>query len=254
MLEIKNLYAGYGKEENIIKDINFKVNENDFFIILGPNGAGKTTILKSISQNIDYTGEILFNNQNIKHISTKDRAKIIGVLLQRNYVTYSYTVREIVELGLYSKSYGFFEKSLDKDYKEELIYNAILETGLSGYENRSVLTLSGGEIQRVFLAQVLVQDPDILVLDEPTNHLDYPYQEKIFEIVDNFRKKDNKSVIAVIHDLKIARYYGDKAILLKDGKTIGYGDIEDVMSKDLLKKAYDMDIHNWMNRLNKKWE
>lgn len=254
MLEIKNLYAGYGKEENIIKDINFKVNENDFFIILGPNGAGKTTILKSISQNIDYTGEILFNNQNIKHISTKDRAKIIGVLLQRNFVTYSYTVREIVELGLYSKSYGFFEKSLDKAYKEELIYNAILETGLSGYESRSVLTLSGGEIQRVFLAQVLVQDPDILVLDEPTNHLDYPYQEKIFEIVDNFRKKDNKSVIAVIHDLKIARYYGDKAILLKDGKTIGYGDIEDVMSEDLLKKAYDMDIHNWMNRLNKKWE
>lgn len=242
MLKLEELSVSYGNM-HILKDISFEVKEGDWLMIMGANGAGKTTITTAISQKIPYQGKIILKGKNIKEYSSKERARQIGILLQNHYLQYSYKVKDIVALGGYSR-----EKPLKKEMK-----SALELTGISKMENRSVLTLSGGELQRTFLAQILVQDPAIMILDEPANHLDIVYQEMIFDLIDKWRKKEGKAVISVVHDLRLARYYGTKALLLKDGRVLKWGEIKEVMTRENLEKAYNIDIYKWMDKLNSKW-
>lgn len=174
MLKVENLSVSFSHIQ-ILKDINFELKENDWLMIIGPNGAGKTTIANAISQSIDYVGKITMENRNIKNMNPRDRAKEIGVLMQNHYVSYDFKVKDVVGLGSYSRSKGVFgNPSMDE---EERLKESLKMTGMEEFADRSVLTLSGGELQRTFLSQLLVQDPKLMILDEPTNHLDLVYQE-----------------------------------------------------------------------------
>lgn len=250
MLDIKKLSVSFS-DIKILEDVSFSVNPGDWVMIIGPNGAGKTTITNSISQNVNYTGDILIDNKNISEMHSKQRAKEIGVLMQNHYVSYSYTVRDVVSLGNYARSGGIFKEN---KIEEEKIEKALELTGISHLKCRSVLSLSGGELQRVFLSQLLLQDPKIMILDEPTNHLDLVYQESIFNLIKEWKNVKNRAVISVVHDLRLARMYGNKAVLLKNGKVFSYGNIEDVMTKENLKEVYTFDVYNWMNKLNENWQ
>lgn len=251
MLDVKNLSVKYGETE-ILNDINFNIDSGDWLMIIGPNGAGKTTIAKAISQSISYSGEIIMNNKNVSEMDYKEKAINIGVLMQNHYVAYSYTVKEVVSLGTYSRREGFFSRK-EKGEKEK-INEALEKTGLLDMKDRSILTLSGGEIQRTFLSQLLLQNPKLMILDEPTNHLDLVYQEEVFELIDKWRKEKDRAVISVVHDLRLARAYGNKVLLLDKGEVFSFGDTEDVMTRENLKKVYNIDVYRWMNELNEKWE
>lgn len=251
MLDVKNLSVKYGETE-ILNDINFNIDSGDWLMIIGPNGAGKTTIAKAISQSISYSGEIIMNNKNVSEMDYKEKAINIGVLMQNHYVAYSYTVKEVVSLGTYSRREGFFSRK-EKGEKEK-INEALEKTGLLDMKDRSILTLSGGEIQRTFLSQLLLQNPKLMILDEPTNHLDLVYQEEVFELIDKWRKEKDRAVISVVHDLRLARAYGNKVLLLDKGEVFSFGDTEDVMTRENLKNVYNIDVYRWMNELNEKWE
>ena len=119
---------------------------------------------------------------------------------------------------------------------------------------RNMLTLSGGETQRVFLAQVFAQDPEILILDEPANHLDLPFQRDLFTMIGEWLKQPGRAVITVMHDLTLARRYGTHALLMSEGKAVGCGPIGEVMTRENLQKAYGMDIYGWMKDLLEEWK
>lgn len=122
-------------------------------------------------------------------------------------------------------------------------------------ENQSVLTLSGGELQRTFLAQLLAQNPQILLLDEPSNHLDLKYQKKVFELVGDWLAKDeSRAVVSVVHDLSLAKAYGSHAMLMNGGRAISQGGIDEVLTGENLDRAYDMDVHGWMRSMLGQWE
>ena len=117
-----------------------------------------------------------------------------------------------------------------------------------------MLTLSGGETQRVFLAQVLAQNPQILVLDEPANHLDLNYQQQIFSLIQEWLKEPGRAVLSVVHDLSLARKYGTHAILMDHGKSISQGIISDVMTPDNLQQVYGMNVYEWMREMLSQWQ
>ena len=117
-----------------------------------------------------------------------------------------------------------------------------------------MLTLSGGELQRTFLAQVFAQNPQVLILDEPANHLDLIYQKHIFSLVKDWLKEPGRAVLSVVHDLSLARRYGTHALLLHGGKCIAQGRMREVLTPENLDKVYGMDVYKWMRELLGQWD
>ena len=251
MLEVKNLTVKIGGS-NIVDAVSFPVEEKQWLMIVGPNGAGKSTIVNAISQGVPYTGRILYDGADISACKPVDRAKLLGVLMQYHFVGYSFTVEEVVKLGRYSYAPGLFSR-LDEESNAKIV-EAMEQTGILSIRNQSVLTLSGGELQRTFLEQLFAQDPRLLILDEPTNHLDLIYQKQVFELVSDWIKHPGRAVISVVHDLSLAKSYGTHALLLDNGKVLASGPVKEVLTREYLQKAYSMDVHLWMKKMLEQWE
>jgi iron complex transport system ATP-binding protein len=251
MLEVKNLTVQYGSLK-IIDDLTFAVKPQEWLMVVGPNGAGKSTVVSAIAQGIPYRGKVSLGDHDVAKMKPKDAAKHFGVLTQNHSVGYSFTVEEVVRLGRYAFSKGMFSAENDEDVQK--IEKAIEITGLEAYRKQSVLTLSGGELQRTFLAQLLAQDPMLLILDEPTNHLDLVYQKQIFELIKNWIKDTGRAVMSVVHDLSLAKAYGTHALLLDKGRIVSDGTIDAVLTAEHLNQVYAMDVYAWMHQMLSQWD
>lgn len=251
ILEGHGVSVRYG-DTTILDRVSFSVSEGEWLMIVGPNGAGKSTIINAISGGTPYTGEILLRGRNIRQYRPAELARNIGILAQNHYVGYSFTIREVVGLGRYAFRKGLLG-GID-ERKEDLVDKALEMTGLTQLQDHSVLQLSGGELQRTFLAQLFAQDPDVLILDEPTNHLDLIYQKQIFALVSDWLRQEGRAVVSVVHDLSLAKAYGDSALLLQKGRVIAEGDIPSVFAPEALEQAYAMDVYAWMREMLGQWE
>lgn len=250
MLEVRHLSVKYGNKV-IVDDVSFCVEEGQWLMIIGPNGAGKTTIVSAVSQSAPYQGEILFEGKNIRRCKSRELAKKIGVLTQNHYVGYGFTVEEVIRLGRYAYTKSFFS-GRDSD-GEDKVKLAILRTGMEPYLHQSVLTLSGGELQRTFLAQLFAQDPKLLMLDEPTNHLDLVYQKQVFGLVKSWIAETHGAVVSVVHDLSLAKRYGTHGILMNHGKIMAAGTVDEVTAPEQLNRVYSMDVYGWMREMYGQW-
>ena len=250
MLEVNNLSVSYGLSE-AVRNICFEVHSCQWLMIAGPNGAGKSTIINAITQAIPYSGMVLYNKKDVKKATPRNIALWLGVLSQSSHVGYPFTVEEVVRLGRYAYSKGFLSGHDKAD--DTAVDIAIASTGLTDMRQRTVTTLSGGELQRTFLAQVFAQNPKILLLDEPANHLDPVYQKQIFELVRDWMDNTKGAVISVVHDLSLAKKYGTHALLLKDGKQYAYGTVAESLTAQKLQSVYSMDISAWMRDLLSVW-
>lgn len=251
MLEVQNLTVQYGAHK-IVDDVSFKVSNGQWLMLAGPNGAGKSTIVNAISQGTSYTGNVIFEGNNLKNCKAGKLAHSIGVLSQNHNVGYSFTVEEVVRLGRYSYSKGLFSGSDSKD--NDMVEKALEMTGMLAQAGQSVLTLSGGELQRTFLAQLFAQDPQLLILDEPTNHLDLVYQKQVFGLIKEWIAKTNRAVISVVHDLNLAKAFGTHAILLEHGKAVAGGTVSEVFTRENLKQVYSIDVYEWMQTMLNQWK
>ena len=251
MLKAENVTVRFG-EHTVVDGLSFCLQEGQWLMLAGPNGAGKSTLINAVAQGAPYTGDIFLAGKNIRRYRPAQLARRIGVLSQKNNVGYSYTVEEVVGLGRYAHSRGFLAgKDDDGDARVE---NALELTGLTELRSASVLTLSGGELQRTFLAQVFAQDPEILILDEPANHLDLIYQKHIFSLISDWLKRPGRAVISVVHDLSLAKRYGTHAVLMDKGRCVAQGRLADVFTPENLQAVYNMDVYAWMNEMLGQWK
>lgn len=250
MLEVKNLSVTLGGTQ-ILEDVSFSAHEGQWLMILGPNGAGKSTIVNAISGGVPYTGEVRLDGENVRRMKPRARARRLGVLSQNHHISYAFTVEEIVRMGRYAHARSPFSPHGEGD--EAAFLDAVEKTGLTGFLKQSMLTVSGGEMQRAFLAQLLCQDPRLMLLDEPTNHLDPKYQKQIFDLVRRWVAQSGRCVVSVVHDLSLARAYGTHALLLKDGRVRAFGDMRAVLTDEHLRQVYDMDVCGWMRTLYEGW-
>jgi len=251
MLNINNLYAGYNNVD-VIFNINFKVENGESLCLLGPNGCGKSTLLKSISRIIDYRGSVMIDGKDISTVTRKELARKIALLSQSTQVFFPYTVYETVSMGRYAYSQGFLRDLSAED--ENALKNILIKLDLWDIKDRMIDELSGGTLQRVFLARTLAQTPDIILLDEPANNLDLKHQIELLKFLKEWVKENNKSVIGVFHDLNLARHFGDTAILMNSGELAANGKIDEILNSDVLCKVFDIDIHAFMRESFEKWK
>ena len=250
MIEVKNIYCGYDNKK-IIKDLSFNVNNGENLCIVGPNGCGKSTLLKSIANIIEYEGSVKIDNKEVISFSRIDLAKKVALMSQTSQIYFPYTVYDTVSLGRYAYSKGVFSKLSLTD--KRIIVDSMKKVGIYELKDKLITELSGGQLQRVFLAKIFAQDPDIILLDEPTNHLDFKNQIDLLENLNEWVKTNNKIVIGVLHDLNLVQYFADKVLMIQSGKVVSYGRPEDVLKGEILNDIYGMDIKEFMVNILQKW-
>jgi len=237
MLKLRNVRCGYGDGEEIIKGVSLSVDKGEFVGIVGPNGCGKSTLIKGISGILKSTGEILLENDGLKKLSATQIAKKLAVVPQSFHTEFGFTVHEIVSMGRtpYLKR---FKGESPEDFKATKY--AMEATDIACFADKKINELSGGEKQRVVIAQAIAQEPKILILDEPTSHLDINYQLEIMELVKKLNK-DGLTVLMVIHDLNLAAAYCERLIMLRDGVILDDGLVEKVLTADNICRIFGVD-------------
>lgn len=252
MLSFQNLSVEYGRK-TVLHQVSFDLKEGQWLMLLGPNGAGKSTLIKALSSAVPCKGEVLFKGRDVKQMKPRERACCMGVLSQTPSANFAFTVEEAVRLGRYARRSGFF--SLPDEENEELINEALRLTDLMELKHRKLTTLSGGELQRVFLSQVFAQNPSVLLLDEPTAALDIRHQMLVLQKVHEWLTAiPGRAVVSAIHDLSLARNYGTQALLMSGGACLDSGEIDRVMRAENLDKAYQMDVISYVRRMAAAWE
>lgn len=220
----------------ILKGVSIDSKNKEFVGIIGPNGSGKSTLLKCIYRTLKPNGGcIMLGNTRISTMSVKESAKKLAVVAQHNYYNFDFSVEEVVLMGR-SPHKKRLEPDNSKDY--QIVNESLDKVGMLEFKNRSFSTLSGGEQQRVILARALAQQTPCLILDEPTNHLDIKYQLSLLNIV----KDLDLTIVAAIHDLNIAAMYCDRLFVMKNGKIVGSGTPQEVLTKEFIKEIYDIDV------------
>ncbi|GAA0066000.1 ABC transporter ATP-binding protein [Clostridium perfringens] len=251
LLEVKNLCCGYDGND-VIHNLSFNINRGENISIIGPNGCGKSTILKALANLIEYKGEIKLDGVEIKNIKRKDLAKKVALMSQNSQIYFSYTVFETVALGRYAHMDGIFSNLSKKD--RDIVLKCIESVGLLSEKDRLINELSGGQLQRVYLARAFAQDPEILLLDEPTNHLDLKCQIEILDYINKWTKENNKTVIGVLHDLNLVQMFSEDAILIKEGKIYSSGKARELLNSSKITDVYKIDIRKFMLEALEKWK
>ncbi|WFA08876.1 ABC transporter ATP-binding protein [Tissierella sp. Yu-01] len=251
MLELRNVSAGYDGVD-VLKDISFSLNYGENLCILGPNGCGKTTLIKAIAGLIPIKGKIFIDGKDIGRLKRSEIASKIAVMSQLSSIFFSYTVYETVLLGRYLHMKGVFKEP--SKYDKSCVERSLKAVGLYKLRDKQINTLSGGQLQRVFLARTLAQEPSIILLDEPTNHLDLRYQAELIDYLKEWSKEEGHSIVGVLHDINLAMRLGEKFLLLDEGRIMSYGNANKAVTNDLLNKAFGMDVVGFMLDSLKMWE
>ena len=217
MLDVDRLSVRYGTKQ-IVDALSFSVSEGQWLMIAGPNGAGKSTALAAITQGTPYTGRVLFEGQNVRSMKPALRARAIGVLAQNHFVGYGFTVEEVVRLGRFAYAGGVFGRSREDDAGH--VEQALTLTGLQDKRRQSVLTLSGGELQRTFLAQVLAQNPKLLLLDEATGGLDPLARDELIGELSRFISDGEHAILLSSHIVSDIEKLCGRVAFLHKGRLI----------------------------------
>ena len=219
----------------IVNGVSLGIEEGEFVGLVGPNGCGKSTLLKSIYKVYKPdSGAAYIDGKNVAEMSSRETALEMSVMQQENNVEFDMTVYDMVMLGRFAHQKMFGN---DKAAERQIVLDGIREVGLEGYEERSFLSLSGGEKQRTLVARALVQKAELIILDEPTNHLDIGYQYQIMNIL----KRQKLTVFSSIHDLNVASCYCDRIILLKKGKIVDVGTPKEVFVPYKIRQLFGID-------------
>ncbi len=231
-LSVKNLCVKINNC-HLIENVTFSVEEGRTVAIIGPNGAGKTTLVKAILRLIPSTGSISlfgtpFTNKN-SHIR-------IGYVPQKIEFdrTFPLTVSELVGFTVPPMlSFPFIKRRQEKEYIERL-----LETvGVQDLADRSIGSLSGGELQRVVIAKAIVNDPKILFLDEPASGVDIKGQEKFYDLISRLNKEKGLTILLISHDLNVVYRFADNVLCI-NRKLICSGKPEETLTDEAIKSVY----------------
>ncbi|EPY13352.1 MULTISPECIES: ABC transporter ATP-binding protein [Paenibacillus] len=238
MLHLSSLNIRYGNKQ-IVHDFSLDVNEGEVLTIIGPNGSGKSTVLKAITRLIPCdSGRICIANEELQQFSSKQLSQIMCMLCQSNSSPSDMTVEELVGYGRMPHK-KWYERMNDED--KEIICWAMELTGMTSYKERTVVSLSGGEAQRAWIAMALAQRPKVLLLDEPTTFLDIAHQLEVLELVRKLNRDLNLTVIMVLHDLNHASAYSDRVCVIQSGGIRICGTPGTVFTSELIRSVYGVD-------------
>ena len=207
--------------DRLLEDVSVSIPESTVLVVVGPSGAGKSSFLRLLNRLDEPTeGTVLLEGEDYRNLPPRDLRKRVGLVPQDPALVPG-TAFENVARGPLLR-----DESIDETHLPELLERL----GLTGYEDRDVEELSGGEKQRVAIARTLLNDPDVLLLDEPTSHLDSKAEERVEALLVDLIRELDLTVVMVTHDEDQARRVGDHVLILRDGRVDRVGPVEEVLA------------------------
>ncbi|EEL53879.1 Ferrichrome transport ATP-binding protein fhuC [Bacillus cereus F65185] len=185
------------------------------------------------------SGEVILDGKAISEYKPKEFARKLAVVHQQNEAPADITVEKLISFGRMPYK-NIFSPQTDED--REAIERALVCTNLQSKRDKPIYALSGGERQRVWIAMTLAQNTPMLFLDEPTTYLDIYYQLEILELVKELNEVHGLTIVMVLHDINQAIRYSDHIIVMKDGEIITKGNPNDVITEEMIKAIYGVDV------------
>jgi ABC-type cobalamin/Fe3+-siderophores transport system ATPase subunit len=235
ILRVEHVTLGYEKNP-VIRDISFGVPDGSVYGIIGPNGAGKTTLFKTLSRiRKPWQGTVSYKGSDIGGMSRREFARMVAVIPQFRSVPPPFTVQEFVSMGRYP--HGGRLSRLDGEDRK-IIEEAMERLNVGGFRHKLVSSLSGGEMQRVFLAQGLAQRPELILMDEPTAHLDIGQKIRTLDLLRSLSKGGGLTALVILHDLNLAGMYCDYIVMMAQGGIHASGKPEEVLTGKHISEVY----------------
>lgn len=233
ILNVHDLSVAYGSVQ-VLDMISFTLFQGEVLCIIGPNGSGKSTLIKTLAGIINsYSGSFSIDDRNINEIPRNEVARLIGYVPQDFTYLTSATVLEAVILGRRPHvQWSLTQWDLD------MVQEAMERLHITPMSEKMLTELSGGERQRVFIARAIAQEPEIYLFDEPTSALDIRHQIEVFSMIRDISGNKKKSVLVAVHDLNFAFHYADRVILIDNGKIVGIGTADEVMTEENIISVY----------------
>ena len=245
-LELRQVEFAYARQA-VIRGVDLQVVQGGFLGLLGPNGSGKTTLIQLLCGALRPAGgSVQVLGRDLADWDRRRLALQVAVVPQKFELAFPFTVEQVVLLGRVPHRGPL---ALDRPADIAAAAEAMEATGVSHLRNRRMMELSGGEFKRVVVAKALAQQPKILLLDEPAAHLDIRHQVALYELIGSIRTQTGVTVVSAMHDLNLAAAYCDRVALLKEGRLIRTGRIEEVMTYRALRDTYEIDIYVGVNEL-----
>lgn len=237
-LLVENVSFAYGKTP-VLSDVCFSAERGEFLSVLGPNGVGKSTLFRCILSTLEgYDGRISIDGQDIRGMSFRERARRIAYIPQTHRQTFGFTVLDTALMGTTRSVPAFARPGREQ---MEIAHRALARVGVDRLSERNFDSLSGGEQQLVLIARAIAQQSDILIMDEPTSALDFGNQLRILELVRDLAR-EGYTVLLSTHNPQHALTFADRVLALCDGTVEAHGAAKEVLTPELLKKLYRIDV------------
>lgn len=247
-IELRDVSATYPTGRLALQGITLDVRAGELCAVLGPNGAGKSTLIRVLCGTLPPSrGEVLLLGRPLGGMSRRAIARRVAVVPQGIPPVTGFTVRDVVMMGR-APHQGAWMRATARD--EEAVARALDACELIELAGRPVSELSGGEQKRVAIARALAQEAEVLILDEPGAHLDVRHAIAIHEVVRREVAERGLACVAVVHDLNVAAQIADRVALLKAGRLVARGSIEEVMTYRRLKDVFEAELYVGVNELD----
>lgn len=228
-LSCRGLTAAYNGHK-ALHDVHLDIVQGEWLGLIGPNGAGKSTLLRSIAGLVSHEGIVKLADGRCPTPTD------VALLPQNPVLPVGMTVAEYALLGR-TAHLGWLSRESREDRR---IVSAVLQRlELTKLTGRPIVTLSGGETQRVLLARALAQQASTLLLDEPTSALDIGHRTVVLELLEELRHTERLTIVSAMHDLTVAAYFVDRLALIHHGRILAYGAPEEVIDAQLLSEVYE---------------
>ncbi len=240
ILEVENGCFGYPKQEEILTDINIKLEEGHILSVLGPNGIGKTTLLKCMIGLMPWSrGRSLLAGKDIRTLKSKEIWNMISYIPQTHGFSFSYTGLEMVMLGR-SSHLGLFGQP---GHMEIEMAEAMMEkVGITRLADKDCNRMSGGELQMVLIARALINEPKLIILDEPETGLDFHNQILVLNMVEKLAHEENIGAIMNTHYPTNAMSIADEALMMNRKGDRFYGPTGDILNESNISKSFDVNV------------
>ena len=233
MIEVRNLWHIYEGKRIALKNVSLSFG-NEIIALVGPNGSGKTTLAKHMNGLLKPTkGEVFVDGINTKNTSVAELSRIVGYVFQ-NPENMFFEENVFKEVAFGPKNLGLSGEAVEKRVKW-----ALKLVNLSGYEDRSPYSLSGGEKQRLAIACILAMRPKYIILDEPTTGLDERSSEGVKRVIQNLRKEGH-GIMLITHDMELVLELAERVVLLYEGTKVFDGAVDEFFQLNL--RNYEMEI------------